>query len=54
LPPHKGGSFFSAAPQETEHAIDWVSLYIPSNPFHSLANNVVPAVVVFAVLSGIA
>jgi Na+/H+-dicarboxylate symporter/ABC-type amino acid transport substrate-binding protein len=54
LPAGKGGSFFSAAPQETERSIDWVGLYIPSNPFHSLANNVVPAVVVFAVLCGIA
>jgi Na+/H+-dicarboxylate symporter/ABC-type amino acid transport substrate-binding protein len=54
LPSGKGGAFFSAAPQEAEHPIDWVGLYIPSNPFHSLANNVVPAVVVFAVLAGIA
>jgi Na+/H+-dicarboxylate symporter len=54
LPAGKGGSFFSAAPQEAEHPIDWVSLYIPSNPFYALANNVVPAVVVFAVLAGIA
>jgi Na+/H+-dicarboxylate symporter/ABC-type amino acid transport substrate-binding protein len=54
LPAGKGGSFFSAAPQAAEHPIDWVSLYIPSNPFHALANNVVPAVVVFAVLAGVA
>jgi Na+/H+-dicarboxylate symporter len=54
LPSGKGGAFFSAAPQEAEHPIDWVGLYIPANPFHSLANNVVPAVVVFAVLAGIA
>jgi Na+/H+-dicarboxylate symporter/ABC-type amino acid transport substrate-binding protein len=54
LPAGKGGAFFSAAPQEAEHAIDWVNLYIPSNPFYALANNVVPAVVVFAVLAGIA
>jgi Na+/H+-dicarboxylate symporter/ABC-type amino acid transport substrate-binding protein len=54
LPPDKGGAFFSAAPQEAEHPIDWVGLYIPANPFNALANNVVPAVVVFAVLAGIA
>jgi len=54
LPAGKGGSFFSAAPQEAERTIDWVGLYIPSNPFNALANNVVPAVVVFAVLAGIA
>ena len=54
LPAGKGGAFFSAAPQDAEHPIDWVNLYIPSNPFYALANNVVPAVVVFAVLAGIA
>src|SRR5262245_25881405 len=54
LPAGKGGAFYSAAPQEAERPIDWVSLYIPSNPFHSLANNMVPAVVVFAVLAGLA
>jgi Na+/H+-dicarboxylate symporter len=54
LPDGKGGAFYSTAPQEAEHPIDWVGLYIPSNPFYSLANNVVPAVVVFAVLAGIA
>ena len=54
LPAGKGGAFFSAAPQDVEHSIDWVNLYIPSNPFYALANNVVPAVVVFAVLAGVA
>jgi Na+/H+-dicarboxylate symporter len=29
---------------------DFVGLYIPANPFHSLANNVVPAVVLFSVI----
>jgi Na+/H+-dicarboxylate symporter/ABC-type amino acid transport substrate-binding protein len=54
LPEGKGGAFFSAAPQEAEHPIDWVGLYIPANPFYALANNVVPAVVVFGILAGIA
>jgi len=54
LPEGKGGAFFSAAPQEAEHPIDWLSLYIPSNPFYALANNVVPAVVVFSILAGVA
>ncbi len=54
LPAGKGGAFFSAAPQDVEHPIDWVNLYIPSNPFYALANNVVPAVVVFAILAGVA
>jgi Na+/H+-dicarboxylate symporter len=54
LPAGKGGAFFAAPPGEAERAIDWVGLYIPANPFHALANNVVPAVVVFAILAGIA
>ncbi len=54
LPPDKGGAFFSAAPFSGDSNIDWLDLYIPSNPFRSLANNVVPAVVVFSVLVGIA
>ena len=33
---------------------NFVDLYIPSNPFHSLANGVVPAVVLFAVVLGVA
>jgi len=54
LPAGKGGAFFSFAGLEPERAIDWLDLYIPANPFRSLANNVVPAVVVFAVLAGVA
>src|SRR5436190_16881145 len=29
-------------------------IYIPSNPFHSLADNIVPAVVLFSILVGVA
>jgi Na+/H+-dicarboxylate symporter/ABC-type amino acid transport substrate-binding protein len=53
LPSGKGGAFFSFAGLEPERAIDWLDLYIPANPFRSLANSVVPAVVVFAVLAGV-
>lgn len=54
LPAGKGGAFYSRPPATTPEQIDWIDLYIPSNPFHSLSNNLVPAVVVFAVLLGIA
>jgi len=54
LPPDKGGSYFATTEVTTPTTIDWVDLYIPSNPFRSLANNVVPAVVVFSALLGIA
>ena len=33
---------------------DLVALYIPANPFHSLANNIVPAVVLFSAVVGVA
>jgi Na+/H+-dicarboxylate symporter/ABC-type amino acid transport substrate-binding protein len=54
LPPAKGGAFYATTTTAGETAIDWLDLYIPSNPFRSLANNVVPAVVVFAILLGVA
>ena len=54
LPPDKGGFFFATTDVASEPRIDWLDLYIPSNPFRSLANNVVPAVVVFSILLGVA
>src|SRR5262245_29724850 len=47
-------SFFSTSLIEKPNSFDLVGLYIPSNPFNSLANNVVPAVVLFSILLGIA
>jgi Na+/H+-dicarboxylate symporter len=47
-------SFFSTTLVEAAPPVDFLSLYIPSNPFHSLANSVVPAVVLFSALLGIA
>ena len=44
--------FFSSSLVERRPAFDFVDLYIPSNPFYSLANNVVPAVVLFSVIMG--
>jgi Na+/H+-dicarboxylate symporter/ABC-type amino acid transport substrate-binding protein len=54
LPPDKGGSYYATTAVPAAQQIDWLDLYIPANPFRSLANNVVPAVVVFSVLLGIA
>jgi Na+/H+-dicarboxylate symporter/ABC-type amino acid transport substrate-binding protein len=54
LPPEKGGAFYATTTTVREAPIDWLDLYIPSNPFRSLANNVVPAVVVFSILLGVA
>ena len=47
-------SFFSTTLVSHPEPIDVVALYIPSNPFHSLANNIVPAVVLFSVILGVA
>src|SRR5262245_14516565 len=54
FPPVENASFFSTALVERRPPFDFVALYIPANPFHSLANNIVPAVVLFSVLVGIA
>ncbi|MEW6364713.1 MAG: cation:dicarboxylase symporter family transporter [Acidobacteriota bacterium] len=54
FPDWESASFFSTSLVETREPLDFVGLYIPSNPFHSLANNVVPAVVLFSVFLGLA
>ena len=48
------GAFFSTTLVEPPAPLDLVGLYIPNNPFFALANNVVPAVVVFSISLGIA
>lgn len=54
FPSVENAQFFSTALVERREPFDFVDLYIPSNPFHSLANNVVPAVVLFSVIVGVA
>lgn len=53
FPVVKSASFFSSSLIEPARVFDLVELYIPANPFASLANNVVPAVVLFSILLGI-
>jgi Na+/H+-dicarboxylate symporter/ABC-type amino acid transport substrate-binding protein len=53
--PHvQNASFFSTTLVERRPPFNFVDLYIPSNPFYSLANNIVPAVVLFSVVLGVA
>ena len=52
LPEWNAGSFFSANLVESAQEFDFLGLYLPKNPFHSLANNIVPAVVLFSILMG--
>src|SRR5687767_6911549 len=54
FPEVESAMFFSTTLVERRPPFNFVDLYIPSNPFHSLANNVVPAVVLFSVILGVA
>jgi Na+/H+-dicarboxylate symporter/ABC-type amino acid transport substrate-binding protein len=53
FPPIESASFFSPASAPVE-AFSFLDLYIPTNPFHSLANGIVPAVVLFSIILGLA
>jgi Na+/H+-dicarboxylate symporter/ABC-type amino acid transport substrate-binding protein len=53
--PHwPSASFFSASTIEKPKPVDFLKLYIPANLFSDLANAVVPAIVVFSILFGLA
>jgi len=53
-PDWESASFFSTSLVASGGDFDFLSLFIPSNPFSSLANTVVPAVVVFSAALGVA
>jgi Na+/H+-dicarboxylate symporter/ABC-type amino acid transport substrate-binding protein len=55
FPPVQSASFFSTTLiEDSPPPLDLIGLYIPSNPFNALANNVVPAVVLFSAMIGLA
>jgi Na+/H+-dicarboxylate symporter/ABC-type amino acid transport substrate-binding protein len=54
FPPAESASFFSTTLIERPPPFNFVDLYIPANPFNALANSVVPAVVLFSVVIGVA
>jgi Na+/H+-dicarboxylate symporter/ABC-type amino acid transport substrate-binding protein len=54
FPPMQSASFFSTTLLEDAPPLDLIGLYIPANPFYALANNIVPAVVLFSALLGVA
>ncbi len=54
FPEYQSAFFFSTSLLEPHEPLSFVDLYIPSNPFHSLANNLVPAVTLFSATIGIA
>ena len=54
FPAVETASFFSAVLVERRPPFNFIDLFIPSNPFYALSNNVVPAVVLFSVFVGVA
>jgi Na+/H+-dicarboxylate symporter/ABC-type amino acid transport substrate-binding protein len=54
FPDWPSATFFSASQIEEPKPVDFLQLYIPSNLFYSLSNAIVPAIVVFSILMGLA
>ena len=54
FPAWESASFFSSSLIQPSESVNFLTLFIPSNPFYALANNLVPAVVVFSITLGIA
>ena len=53
FPTWPSASFFSTSLVQEPAAPDFLRLFIPSNPFYSYANALVPAVVVFSIMIGV-
>lgn len=53
FPLWKSATFFTPSLLDTRETVDYIQLFIPANPFNSLANNVVPAVTIFSILCGV-
>jgi len=53
FPDWGSGSFYSSDFIQQQIPFDFVKLYIPANPFFSLSNNIVPAVVLFSIFVGL-
>ena len=54
FPEWRSAAFFSTSLLKPPSGINFVELFIPANPFHALANNVIPAVVLFSICLGAA
>ena len=53
FPEWETAAFFSTSLVEPPKKVDFLQIYIPANPFYALANNLVPAVVLFSILLGV-
>ncbi len=54
FPDWESSSVFADLDAPRVEQVDFLGLYIPSNPFYALANNLVPAVVLFSIAIGVA
>jgi len=54
FPAIKSASFFSISMTQMQPGPDYFDLFIPSNPFRSMAENLIPAVVLFSIVVGLA
>ena len=54
FPAMKTASFFSHSMVETPERVNFVGMFIPSNPFRSMTDNVIPATVIFSIALGLA
>jgi Na+/H+-dicarboxylate symporter len=53
-PDWEAANYFSSSLVSSSSSVDFVSLYISANPFYALANTVVPAIVLFSIVMGVA
>jgi len=53
-PDWEAASYFSSSLLSSSDSVDFVSLYITANPFNALANTIVPAIVLFSIIMGVA
>ncbi len=54
FPDWEAATYFSSSLLRESSSIDFVSLYITANPFEALANTIVPAIVIFSIVMGVA
>ncbi len=54
FPSWQSSAFFSTSLLEPPKSLSLIELFIPSNPFHSLANTIVPSLVLFCIALGLA
>jgi len=54
LPSWESATFFSNSLVQSKEQVSLVQLYIPANPFFSLSNSLIPAIVVFSLAIGLA